>query len=86
MDIQTAIKYMQHGYRVRRPDWDGECYLYPEYNGRIGHKVRVLHPSPAPDTFDWDMWNPRIVDMVADDWEIITDGIVTDFPLIYSSD
>ncbi len=83
MDIHTASKYMVHGYRIRRPHWDERCYLYKEYNDVVSQIVRVLHPDPTPDTYKKSSWTPRLHDMLADDWEIITEGIISHFPLQY---
>lgn len=65
MDIQTAAKYMEHGYRVRRPHWDEKVWL---------SKEAMMHFSTYLAFYD----------LLADDWEIITEGIVKDFPLTYS--
>ena len=83
MNIHTAAKYMAHGYRVKRADWDSRCYLFKEYNDVIRCKTRHLHPDPQPDTYENSDWYPRLHDMVADDWELILEGIVKDFPLTY---
>ena len=83
MNIHTAAKYMSHGYRVKRADWDSRTYLYVEYNGVIRCKTRVLHPDPSPDTYENADWCPRHHDMVADDWELILEGVIEGFPVTY---
>lgn len=85
MDIHTAAKYMAHGYRVKRADWDSRIYLFMGYNGGILQRDRCIHPAPTPDTYEDGDWYPRIHDMVADDWELITEGITTHFPVTYAS-
>ncbi len=85
MNIHTAAGYMKHGYRIKRADWDPRTYLFVEYNGVIRCKTRCLHPDPLPDTYENHDWYPRLHDMIADDWELILEGIVTDFPVTYDS-
>jgi hypothetical protein len=62
MDIYTAAKYMQIGYRIRRTSWRNRYYI------------------------SWDeMLFTKLFreDLVADDWEVITQGIIRDFPITY---
>lgn len=64
MDIQTAAKYMQHGYRIKRASWRGKWLsqdvLLDEYK--------------------------QLENLLADDWEVITEGVVEDFPITYADD
>lgn len=83
MDIHTASKYMAHGYRVRRSVWDTKVYLYIGYNGGVLQVDRHIHLDGTPDTYEPGDWYPRLHDMIADDWELITEGIVNHFPVTY---
>lgn len=70
MDIQTAARYMKHGYRIRRASWTDE-------------------PIKWLDIWKWEDGEPfplYLDELLADDWEIITEGIVADFPLTTYSD
>jgi hypothetical protein len=64
MDIQTAAKYMKHGYRVRRSSWRSDEW--------ISERFLIIDSSD-------------LSDLLADDWEIVTEGIIMDFPLTYSN-
>ena len=85
MDIHTAAGYLKHGYRIRRASWDELDYLYHDYYvGRMtmvpnGGKSKKKHP------FFHD-WQPEPEDLVADDWELILDGIVNDYGTIQYKD
>jgi hypothetical protein len=85
MDIHTASKYMSHGYRVKRSGWDSKIYLYIGYNGGVLQVDRCIHPN-SPDTYEPGDWYPRLHDMVADDWEIVLDGIVDDYGAVKYED
>lgn len=75
MNIQTAAKYMQHGYRVRRPSDPDIAYLYYHQDRLWAHSL-FLGTLPICLLME---------DILADDWELITDGIVSHFPLEYST-
>lgn len=75
MDIQTAAKYMVHGYRVRRPSDPDIAYLY-YHQDRLWAKSLLLGQLPICLLME---------DLLADDWELITDGITNHFPLEYST-
>jgi hypothetical protein len=70
MDIHTAAKYMKLGYRVNRTGWTAVVYAY-NFHGTIW---------VAPGNF---ILSFGMNDLLADDWEVITDGIVQDFPITY---
>ena len=65
MDIQTAAKYAQEGYRITRTSWGPDVWISAD----------TLRRHPVDFSLD---------DLLADDWQIITDGIVRDFPITYS--
>lgn len=73
MDIHTAAKYMKHGYRIRRSSWVSSPYIY-QMSGVIMSGGRS-----GPDFLS----NLILEDLIADDWELITEGIIKDFPLTY---
>jgi hypothetical protein len=60
MDIQTAAKYADVGYRIKRASWD--------LNEWISEEILRRHPISF-----------TLPDLLANDWEIITVGIVKDF-------
>lgn len=63
MDIVTAFKYRECGYRIRRTAWVTGMYL---------------------DHHNFTYIKLFAEDVLCDDWEIITEGIVKDFPITYS--
>lgn len=63
MDIQTAARYMQLGYRIKRKGWNSQSYVI----SIPAHQINEFHTD----------------DLVANDWEVITEGIVDHFKLIY---
>ncbi len=65
MDIITAFKYRECGYRIRRIVWAPLYYVFPT-------------------TMKYTKLSTK--DVLADDWEIITDGIVKEFPIVYSDE
>lgn len=88
MNIHTATGYLKHGYRIRRSSWDPGEYLYNDY--WVAHVIMVPRLKKNPDgTSVWDKgqfhsdWRPEPDDLVADDWELILEGIIKDFPLTY---
>lgn len=70
MDIQTAAKYMSSGYRIKRSGQDGYIYALHGY-------LWIVNKSKAH-------YSMSHQDLLSDDWEIITEGIIKDFPLTYS--
>lgn len=64
MNIQTAAKYMDLGYRITRP-------------GLVYHPFTWLYGDPITLTLE---------ELLADDWEIIKDGIVEEFPVLYEDE
>lgn len=81
MDIHTAALYMQHGYRVRHAGWITGCYLYKE-----GLSIRVNYVQTyggGVNISSQGEWHPILFELTSDGWEIITEGIVKDFPLTY---
>ncbi len=81
MDIHTAAKYMQHGYRVRRSSWEQGGFIYDD-RYFISHVSLVNDGLDGKRPFESD-WMPESEDLVADDWELITEGIVSHFPVTY---
>jgi hypothetical protein len=88
MNIQTAARYLEIGYRVRRTSWEPEEYLHEMADAL--EKIEVHYGS----TYDkdtkqiverryvskWGSINPLgLQDMLADDWEVITTGIRKSF-------
>lgn len=63
MDIVTAFKYRECGYRIRRKAW-----VHIHYIDHHNFTYIKLFAD----------------DVLADDWEVITDGIIKDFPITYS--
>lgn len=76
MDIHTAAKYMSSGYRIRRASWDTIDYIY-DFHGRI---MGSFTNSCTLGTFSLSLL-PK--DLLADDWEVITEGIIKHFPVTY---
>lgn len=76
MNIQTAAGYANHGYRIRRASWPSTS-LIGKSNGffwfvyYIKSEGRNLSVSTG--------WYPTMDDLVADDWELILNGIATDY-------
>jgi hypothetical protein len=64
MDIITAFKYRECGYRIRRTAWALYAHVHPT-------SMVMTHLSTE--------------DVLADDWELVTEGIIKDFPLTYSN-
>ena len=62
MDIHIAAKYMNLGYRIRRPDWNADMFL--DSHSMIFTKL-------------------VLAELLAEDWEIITEGIIQEFPIRY---
>jgi hypothetical protein len=84
MDIYTAAHYLQSGYRIRRPHWGDNEYLLLSYNYTVQINTRCLHPS-GPDTYEYHSWAPKVDELLASDWELITEGIGHYFPITYLS-
>jgi hypothetical protein len=70
MDIHTAAKYMDLGYRARRRSWKPDVYIY-FWGASI---IRGPEGSSAC---------LSIKNLLSDDWEIITTNIVGHFPIEY---
>jgi hypothetical protein len=78
MDIRTVAIYLRQGYRIRRSFWalgPPKIYAYEQ------HEILWLGGTNDGEVTDCPL---TIDDLLADDWEIITEGIVKDFPLTYS--
>lgn len=74
MDVVTAAKYLAQGYRIRRTAWTMATYITEVHGHLWGRNNQVGSFSMSLD----------LSDLLADDWEIITTGIVKDFPITYS--
>ena len=72
MDIHTAAKYMSLGYRITRL-WSVVSYMY-NFHGHI----RAVDYDGNDFSLSFSMH-----DLLANDWEIITEGIIKEFPIIY---
>jgi hypothetical protein len=77
MDIHTAAGYMRHGYRVRRLAWKSVDYIYESHD-------RIMGSFSNSCTKGEISLSHSLQDLLADDWELITEGVVTDFPVTYS--
>lgn len=62
MDIVTAFKYRECGYRIRRACWVKSMYL---------------------DHHNFTYIKLMADDVLGDDWEVVTEGILKDFPITY---
>lgn len=76
MDIHTAAKYMKLGYRVKR---ETEIYTIDS---------TIIPPVKVPFTKVISMDDNSyqllgLEDLLATDWELITEGIIKDFPVTY---
>lgn len=66
MEFNDAIKYMEHGYKIRRPNWEG--YLFLDVDNRVKHAGN----EDKNESF-WDL------DILESDWEIKRmDGLLED--------
>jgi hypothetical protein len=75
MNFVSAVRYTVQGYRIRRTNWQRNNSSWLE-------KLMRFFRSSSPDYID----DSRILgsdDILAEDWEIIVDGIVSEFPIIY---
>ena len=79
MDIQSAVHYVKSGYRIRRASWPEQNYIEAQF-GYFGQNYLV----PDKDYCQYCGWHPSQDDLLADDWEIITKGMVDGFPVTYS--
>lgn len=78
MDIHTAAGYMRHGYRVRRQT---EIYTI---DSTIDPPIKV----PFTKVIEMDENTFQLFgleDLLATDWELVTEGITGYFPITYSS-
>lgn len=90
MNIHTAAGYMKHGYRIRRAIWEKGEYLSKDYY--VGHTMMVpsmIRNSDGSFTHNkrpWSTdWHPEPEDLMADDWELILEGVIEGFPVTYDS-
>ena len=81
MNIQTATGYMKHGYRIRRSTWHSVEYLEIK-DSRI-NKYYVAPPGCSY-IYGYAGWSVQSEDLIADDWELITEGVTGHFPVTYS--
>ena len=81
MDINTAAKYMEQGYRIRHAGWIPGCYLFKDgleikvnyvqtYGGGVYHNTQGA-------------WRPIAFELTSDGWELITEGVIKHFPVTY---
>lgn len=87
MNIQVAAAYMKHGYRARRPSWDPEIYFFMGALGLVRHtyfnsasydketKTFIYRKVPVDD----DTFFFELEDLLAEDYQLITDNIRKDF-------
>ena len=76
MNIQAAAKYLEQGYRIRRKAWAGVMYAFITYPGE--HNVWGFTDFAGKFSLSLD-----VDDLLADDWVVITEGIIKDFPITY---
>lgn len=77
MDIYTAAKYLKLGYRIKR---ETEIYTI---DSTIDPPVKV--PFTKVIVMDENTFQLfGLEDLLATDWELITEGIIKDFPVTYS--
>jgi hypothetical protein len=72
MDIHTAARYMRHGYRIRRSSFPERSYLYNKDDMLWEFSVAGHLPTYL-----------LLEDLLATDWELITEGVVGHFPVTY---
>jgi len=77
MDIHTAAQYMRHGYRVRRPI---EIYTI---DSTIDPPIKVPF-TKVVEMSENTLQLFDLEDLLATDWELITEGIIKHFPVTYS--
>lgn len=80
MDIQTATKYMQHGYHIRRASWTPKEVLV-RASGFLYHCHFIKASEDRVCTITTS-WTPDLPDLIADDWEIVLDGIANDYGVV----
>lgn len=87
MNLCIAAVYMNAGYRVRRASWEAGEYL-TECAGMMEKQIWVEYGHFNSETrkfedvrhLSTEHINPiDLKDLLADDWEVITDGIRKDF-------
>jgi len=64
-----------HGYRIRRAGWGNRIYLSANY---LLHPCLKFHLHTDGTVAFYDGWKPDVEDLLADDWEIIREGIIED--------
>ena len=76
MDIHTAAKYMSSGYRVRRVAWTSVDYIYDSQGSIMGSFTNACTKGEFSLSLS-------LQDLMADDWELITEGVIKHFPVTY---
>ena len=84
MDIQTATQYMRHGYRIRRASWTPKEVLV-KADGFLYH-CHFIKASENRVCTITTSWIPDMKDLIADDWELVLDGIATDYGTVKYED
>lgn len=77
MDIKTAAGYMKHGYHIRRASWTPKEVLV-RADGFLYH-CHFIKASENRVCTITTSWTPALPDLIADDWELVLDGIATDY-------
>ena len=73
MDLHSAAQYLKVGYRIKRIAWE-----YVKYATSISG-----HIWGGTDSYEFSL-SFSLDDLLADDWEIVLEGIVSDFPITYA--
>lgn len=76
MDIHTAAKYMSSGYRVKRVAWTSVDYIYDSQGSIMGSFTNACTKGEFSLSLS-------LQDLIADDWELITEGVIKHFPVTY---
>ena len=83
MNIQTAASYARHGYRIRRAKWEPDRMI-GKSSGFFWHCYYIKSDGRRLSVSC--SWLPDIDDVVADDWELVLDGIATDYGTVKYED
>ena len=81
MDIKAAAVYLKIGYRIRRASWHADCFIKTDSGGDIEFYSRREYWSIGGGEMTHHSYIGgglnimTIDDMLAEDWELITDGI-----------
>lgn len=78
MDFNTAVKYIAVGYRARRTSWALKNYI-SNCCGVIEMSIEDGSCSSIGEYISY------LEDLLSNDWVIITDGIIKQFPITYSN-